>query len=104
MVVLRFIGSWFLAFAALALINDVTRAWAPGTKLAFLSVRGLWQLVNEGSLTALQAAVQRSVHPLLWDPALVGVLKLPAWFLLGALGLGLCLLGRRRRGVEVFTN
>ena len=104
MVLFKFFGSWFLAFGVLALVNDVTRALAPGTKLAFLSMRGLWQMVSETSLTALQTTVHNSLHPLLWDPVLVAVLKLPAWFLLVGIGSGLCFLGRRRRQVELFTN
>jgi hypothetical protein len=100
----KFLGSWFLAMGALALINDFTRALAPDTKLAFLSMRGLWQLFNEASLTGLQVLLQKSVHPLIWDPVMVGVLKLPAWFVLGGIGTALCFLGRRRRRVELYTN
>ena len=103
MAILKFIGSWLLAAAALAIVNDVTRALAPGGKLAFLSMRGLWQMMHEGSYVTAQAAVQK-MHPLLWDPVAGAVLKLPAWFLLGLIGVALCYLGRRRRHVEIFTN
>lgn len=103
MAIFKFIGSWFLAAAALALVNDVTRAMAPGTKLAFLSMRGLWQMMHESSYAAAQAAVQK-IHPLLWDPVAAAILKLPAWLLLGVLGAALCYLGRRRHHVQIFTN
>ena len=79
--VFKFLGSWLLAAAGLALINDVTRGMAPGMRLAFLSTRGLWQMASEASLAATQTAVQKFVHPLAWDPVALGVLKLPAWFL-----------------------
>ncbi len=104
MVFFRFFGSWILAMAALALVNDFTRALAPGVKLAFLSMRGLWQMFHEASLAGLQALVQKSLHPLLWDPVLLAILKLPAWFVLGVIGGVLCFAGRRRRRVELFTN
>ena len=104
MVIFRFLGSWLLAMGALALINDIARAMAPGMKLAFLSMRGLWQMFHEASLTSLQNLLQKSLHPLMWDPIMLALLKLPAWVVLGAVGGALCFLGRRRRRVELFTN
>ena len=104
MAIFKFLGSWLLAGAALALINDLTRGLPAGGRFAFLSMRGLWQICHEASLTATQGALQRGIHPLAWDPVMTGILKLPAWFLLGVLGLALCILGRRRRRVELFTN
>ena len=104
MAIFRFLGSWFLAMGALALINDVTRALAPGMKLAFLSMRGLWQMIHEASLTGLQNLLQKSLHPVLWDPLTLAILKLPAWVVLGAFGGAVCFIGRRRRRVELFTN
>ena len=104
MAIFKFLGSWILAAAALALINDLTRAVVPGARFAFLSMRGLWQLVHEGSLSVVQGGLQRAVHPLLWDPLALGVLKLPAWFVLGIVGAVLCYVGRTRRRVELFTN
>ena len=104
MAIFKFLGSWFLAMGALALINDFTHALAPGVKFAFLSMRGLWQMFHEASLAGLQGLVQKSLHPLLWDPVLLAVLKLPAWFVLGVIGGALCFLGRRRRRVELYTN
>ena len=103
MAIFKFIGSWLLAAAALAVVNDVTRGLAPGTRFAFLSMRGLWQMIHETSFLAAQGALTR-LHPWLWDPLTLGILKLPAWFLLGVLGLALCYLGRRRHRVELFTN
>jgi hypothetical protein len=103
MAIFKFIGSWLLAASALAIINDVTRGLAPGTRFAFLSMRGLWQMMHETSLQTAQAAITR-VHPLLWDPVTVLLLKLPAWFLLAAAGFALCYLGRRRHRVEIFSN
>lgn len=104
MAISKFIGSWFLAMATLALVNDYTHAPASGAKFAFLSMRGLWQMFHEASLASWQGLVQKSLHPLLWDPVMLAVLKLPAWFVLGVIGAGLCFLGRRRRRVELYTN
>jgi hypothetical protein len=102
--IFKFLGSWLLAGGVLALINDLTRGLPAGARFTFLSMRGLWQLCHEASLAATQGALQRGIHPLAWDPVMTGVLKLPAWFLLGGLGLVLWLIGRRRRRVELYTN
>ena len=104
MAIFKFLGSWLIAAAALALINDLTRAVAPGARFAFLSMRGLWQMVHEASLTAVQGFLHRAALPILWDPLALGVLKLPAWFVLGILGAILCYVGRKRRRVELYTN
>lgn len=104
MAIFKFLGSWMLAVATLVLINDVTRGVVPGGRLTFLSMRGLWQMIHDGSLATVQSAVQRGVHPLAWDPVLIGLLKLPAWFLLGLVGGLLCYAGRNRRRVDIFTN
>ena len=104
MAVFKFLGSWVLAAAGLALVNDVMRALAPGVRLTFLSMRGLWLTVSEASYQAAQAAVQKVVHPLAWDPVALLFLKLPAWFILAAVGVLLCYIGRRRRRVELYTN
>lgn len=102
--IFKFLGSWLLAGAGLALVNDLTRGLAAGTKFTFLSMRGLWLMAHDSSLVATQGALQRGLHPLVWDPIALAILKLPAWFLLAFLGGLLCYLGRNRRRVELFTN
>ena len=104
MAIFKFLGSWLLAAAALVLINDATRGLAPSMRFTFLSMRGLWQMIHEGSLAAAQGFLQRSVHALAWDPVMLAILKLPAWFVLGFIGGLLCYLGRDRRRVELYTN
>jgi hypothetical protein len=103
MVVLRFLGSVFLLIAVIALVYDGTRALAGGGWTA-TSLYAHWLKLAPGSLEAAQAAVQRYTHPLLWDPVIRRVLLLPAWLVLGVLGVLLAYLGRRRRRVNVFSN
>ena len=55
----------------------------------------LWFDVHPGSLNLAQAVIQRNLHPALWDPAIVWVLRLPAWLVFAAPGLVLWVLFRR---------
>jgi hypothetical protein len=39
-----------------------------------------------GKLALAQAFVARQVHPFIWDPVLVDLMRLPAWLAVGAIG------------------
>ena len=54
-------------------------------------------LINAGSLAKLKPLIEPYAGGLLWDPAMVGILAAPSWSLLGAFGILLLLLGRRKR-------
>ena len=56
------------------------------------------------SLTATMQAIQQKAHPLLWDPVMVRVLLLPAWGLVGTLGIIFGMLGRRKRRINIYHN
>ena len=84
-----------LAVAFALLVVDGTRSLAgnellltPLGKLAF----DLWP----ERMALLQPAIERNLHPLLWDPVLLSALKLPGWLILGAAGAVLFYAGRRR--------
>lgn len=100
---LRLFAGLFLLLAALALIGDVTRSMNTRTTVV-TSVATQWRQLSPQSLTNAQNAVSKNVHPLAWDPLIWRLLLLPAWFLFGAIGLVLALLGRRRRRVNIFIN
>ena len=42
----------------------------------------IWYKVSAGSLNLLQAGIQRAISPALWDPVIVGFLRLPAFMAL----------------------
>ena len=94
---IRVLG-WILAVLAVALLaRDLvvlaqSGAWAP------IDVGPLWNALHPGSLQPAQPAIERHVHPFLWDPLLLGVLLTPAFAVLGALAALLLLLAGRRRG------
>lgn len=98
---LRFLSSLILLVAVVALVSELTRAQLGVPSAPFTSL--LAQLTELAP--AKIAAVQRSMHPLLWDPVVKSLLRLPAWVLLAAIGLLLAWIGRRRpQRINVFTN
>lgn len=100
---LRLLAGIFLLLASLALIADVTRSMNSRTTVT-TSVATQWRSVSPQSLTNAQNAVSKHIHPLVWDPLIWRLLLLPGWFLFGAIGLILALLGRRRRRANIFIN
>jgi hypothetical protein len=100
--VLRFLARPLLLIAVVALVYDGTRALA-GSGLVITSVIEHWQTMAPASLEAVKAAIAR-VHPVVWDAALLRLLKLPAWLVVGICGLLLAWLGRKRQQANVFVN
>lgn len=85
MTILRIVGVLLLLVALIALGADAIAAFSGGGFWpASLGMR--WFEVHPASLNFLQALVQRYVHPVLWDPAIVFLLKWPAWLFLGLVG------------------
>lgn len=101
---LRFLSGVFFMVAVFAAVNDVTRSMAAAQRVAPLSTYEHWTRLAPVTLKAARNAVQRNTHPLVWDPALVAVLQLPAWALFGVAGALFAYAGRRRREVNIFAN
>jgi len=86
----RLLGLLALAGGFASLIIDGTRSIA-GSQISLTSLSGL--------LTAKLPAYEKAIahiHPLLWDPVAVWLLRLPVWVALGAVGLLFMWLARRR--------
>lgn len=88
---------WILAVLAVAfLVRDLfvlvqAGRWAP------IDTGALWWAVHPTSQQLAQPAVERHLHPWLWDPVLLTVLLSPAFVTVGVLALALLLLTGRRR-------
>ncbi len=104
MVILRTIGIWLLLVAMIALTVDGTQSLASTEGWVTTPLGEHWYKLHVASLNSSQAAVERYVHPYLWDPILITVLQTPTWIFFGVLGLLFYWLGRRRRRLEVFSN
>jgi hypothetical protein len=103
MIILRGLAWVFLLIATIALVNDITRSSFSGS-VTLTSTLVHWKSFFPQSLAAFITFVQKSVHPLVWDPLVVRVLILPAWITFGALGIVCGLLGRKKRRINIFAN
>ena len=92
----RLVGLICLAAAFILVIYDGTKSIA-GNNLFLTSVRTLWDLINAGSLARLKPLIVPYANGYLWDPVMVGFLSAPSWVVLGAVGMVLILLGRRKK-------
>ena len=105
MLFLRVLGVWSLLAAMVALTIDGTKSLASGEGQWIATPLGEhWFKISASSLNAAQAAIERHVHPLLWDPVIISLLQVPTWIVFGVLGLVFYWLGRRRRHLDVYEN
>jgi len=101
MKVLFYLGWVLLALAFTAgAAQVVPRALPGGTSGGVVSAYELWYAAWPGTLITTQIKIERLLHPWLWDPALVTLLKLPAWLLLGLPGAMLTWFLRPQRGLS----
>ena len=101
---LRILGGWAILAAVVALVNDLTRSYQTGAKFAFASLGKDWFLISPGSYDVLKIGIERHVAPMMWDPVLLTLLRVPAFAVFGVLGLLLCLAGLRRRRLNIYAN
>ncbi len=93
---LRFLGLVCLAAAFILVIYDGTKSIA-ASNLYFTSARTLWELINTASLAKLRPALEPYAGGILWDPVMISIRAAPSWALLGAFGILLLLLGRKKK-------
>ena len=99
----RVLGFLLLAAGFAALVIDGTRSIAAeSVSMSRFGELCAWLLPKAFPL--LQPAVERNIHPLLWDPVLRGFFLTPSWIVLCALGLLLILVARRRRPQVGFSS
>lgn len=95
--IFRFFGFWFLAAALVAVVIDGSNSIAD-SELLTTSVASYIVKYSPTTLQKLEFGVQNNLgSPLLWDTVFVTVLSWPAFVFLGAIGLLLMLIGRRRK-------
>ena len=105
MMIMRFLGVWLLLVAMVALTIDGTQSLASGEGQWILTPLGEhWFKLHAPSLNISQAAIERHVHPALWDPVIISLLQIPSWIFFGVLGLLFYWIGRRRRRLNLYEN
>jgi hypothetical protein len=90
----RLLGLVLLAAGFVFFIHDGTKSIADQT-FYISKFSQTWAEVHQQSLQAVQSAVEKKAV-WLW-PVLQPVLEQPTWLVLGALGMILILLGRRKK-------
>ncbi len=88
---LFYLGGLLLGLALLALAYELWSA-LQGGGYRMIAAGELWFKIHGPSLNLSQAIVQRYIHPVVWDPAIITLLQWPAWSILGALGAVLSIL------------
>ena len=102
--VMRLLAHPLLLLAVVALVYDGTRTLAGGSGLVVTTLAEHWQTLTPVSLESTKAFLTRRMGAGVWDPAVMSVLRVPAWLALGGLGLVFGYIGRKRRAVNVFAN
>ncbi len=88
MIVVCVLG-WVLALSAGFVLGAEVVSFATSGNYHIIAAGELWFDLHRGSLNLSQAVIQRYLHPWLWEPAIVTVLRAPAWALFGVPGLAL---------------
>ena len=91
----RIIG-WVLVAAALVLFGAGAFASLEAGADQGMALGRIWFGLDAASLNLAQAVVQRYLHPSLWDPAIITLLRWPGWLVSGVPGVALIVLFRRR--------
>jgi len=92
---LRFLGLCLLATAFVTLLGDVIHSVA-GARLSVTPLGETLTALAPGRLALAQAFVAHQVHPFIWDPILVDLMRLPVWLAVGAIGCLAIWLGSKR--------
>ncbi len=92
----RVLGLFALAIALATAVMDITRSIG-ASEIVVTPLGATWAGINFSSIQLAQAAVQRYVHPLIWDPGIQFFLGWPTWLFFGVLAIILLFLGRPRR-------
>ena len=85
---LFYLGWVFLILAFAAASAEAVPRSMPGDYGFFVSAYELWYAAWPGNLVVTQIQVEK-LSLVLWDPVLVGILALPAWFLFALPGVTL---------------
>ncbi len=96
-------GLLLVSIGIIGVVVDGTKSIAANA-LVLTPLGEAWYALSPETLNLSQAAVERHVHPFLWDPIIQSVLLLPNWAVIGSLGFLLVLLTTpRRREVKHIT-
>jgi len=92
----RTLATVSLAAAVIMAVVDATRTLA-ASELVMTPLAESWAAVSPATFAALRDFVVTTIHPLVWDPAVLAVLALPGFAVFAALALLFYAIGHRRQ-------
>jgi len=96
-----YIGLLLLGFSFMLAAAETAWHSIPGSVHGFIvPAHDLWYTLWPRSLIIFEIRVERLFGAWAWDPVILTILKLPAWFILGAPGLILLIVFRPNRDPE----
>jgi hypothetical protein len=99
----RALGLILIAAGFVGIVIDGTRSIANGTVMFTPLGEAAHRVFGERYLL-LQPAIERHIHPLLWDPVVLNLTLLPASVVAFLLGVVLLWLGQKRPEPIVFAH
>lgn len=96
--VFRVLGMAALSIAVILAVLDGARTVA-ASKLVLTPLGTSWFSVSPDTLNGTQAAVQRYLHPAIWDPFMIWILNQPGALVMAILAAIFYMLGNKRRRV-----
>lgn len=90
----RWIGWVLVALSLMALGGDALN-WLESGQARFGELGAFWYQLDAGSLTLLQALMQRYLPAYIWDPDMTGLLHQPGAIVLAAIGVAAIWLFRK---------
>ena len=103
-VLLRLVGYLLVAAGFVALVIDGARSIA-NSALRFTALSDTLIAVLHERYALIQPAVERNIHPLLWDPLLLSLMRAPVALVALVLGFALLWLGQPpQRQIGIVTR
>ena len=100
----RLLATIALAVAVIMAVLDATRTVAAG-EWVITSLGTSWMMLSPGTLESAQKAVETGLHPALWDPVALFVLKSPGFVVFAVIAFLLYAIGRRpQRRLSPFAH
>tara|TARA_B100001123_G_C14890737_1_gene859774 strand:- start:393 stop:716 length:324 start_codon:yes stop_codon:yes gene_type:complete len=104
--VVNILGLVFSVLAAVMLSYDLVN-WLLTGEFVATDVGTVWHAVHKESLALANPAIERHLHPFLWDPVLLTILLAPAFIIFcapGAILLGFRIFRRRSSKYHLFMR
>ena len=101
---LRFLAALFALVAIVAFAADTARQGAAGQGFSSMSLMDHLDAFAPSLLASAKTAISRTLGPGAWDPALITILKWPAFLIFGLLAAFCGYAGRPRRVAQIYVN